>query len=105
MREILVANHLEEIDDLKNHGRDGYLIDTEDNKRMLARQIEAIVNKINKEEKRAVLFVTSSRIRAIQTAELIADGIKKLAGDKIHIRFSSNENLVPSQLNSCYTYI
>lgn len=93
MREMLIANHLEEVDDLKNHGRDGTLIDTAENRKMLAKQVEAIVSKVRQGDKRAILFITSSRIRAIQTAELIAEEIKKEVGDRIHFRFSSNKNL------------
>ncbi len=92
--EILVASHLQEIDDLKNHGRDGHLIDTPENREVLKRQAKAIIFKIKEGDKKSVLFVTSSKIRAIQTSEMIAEEIKRQLGENFHIRYSVDKNLI-----------
>ena len=90
---MIFVGHLEETDDLKKYGRNAPLADTEKNKEDLNKIVEAVVGKIRESNKKAILFVTSSRIRAIETANLIAAEIKKRLGVDIKIRYSSEDNL------------
>jgi broad specificity phosphatase PhoE len=90
---ILFSRHLDEIDDLETYGRDAPLIDTPENREKLEKISKALYEKLLESKKEAVLFVTSPRIRAQQTAKLVADKITEMSGGAIKVRFSANENL------------
>ncbi|MCX6754515.1 MAG: hypothetical protein NTU81_01640 [Candidatus Nomurabacteria bacterium] len=93
-QEILFASHLDDIDDLEKYGRDAPLENSERNKKDLEIVVNAIVDKVHKSNKKAVLLVTSSRIRAKETADLVAIEIKKrLECEDIKIRFDIEDNL------------
>ncbi|MEI7512316.1 MAG: hypothetical protein WCK01_02545 [Candidatus Uhrbacteria bacterium] len=93
MAEILFSRHLNEIDDLVAYGRDAPLMDSEENQKRLLEITNTVYKKITKENKKAVLFITSPRLRARQTAEFVVDHLKEKTGTSIKFRFSSNENL------------
>ncbi len=87
---IPVMRHFDDIDDLLSFGRDGDLIPgQEEQAAPIAQEIDADVKK---EGKGAVMFVCSSKRRAIQTADLIADQLHKL-DDKIKVRVTKDEAL------------
>jgi len=92
-KEMLFVGHLDEMDDLKKYKRDAPLTDTEKNKEDLDKIVEAVTSKIRESNKKAVMFVTSPRIRAKETANLVADEVKKILGTDIKIRYVSEDNL------------
>ncbi|TSC52667.1 MAG: hypothetical protein LiPW41_37 [Parcubacteria group bacterium LiPW_41] len=92
-KEMLFAGHLDEIDDLKKYGRDAPLIENEKNRNDLEKIVDAIVSRIEKADKGAVLLISSSKIRAIETAHLVGGELKRRLGEKIKIRYSSDEGL------------
>ena len=91
--EMLFVGHLQEKDDLKTYGRDAPLVETEKNKEDLNKVADAIVSKMEKTEKKAVMFITSPRIRAQETARLLAAEIRKRLGNNVKIRYVEDENL------------
>ena len=90
--EMMLSRHLDEIDDLKTYGRDAPLETSPENLEKLERATEAIYQKIVSSGKKAVLFVTSPRVRAVETAELIAENLRQ-RDPSLKMRFSSNEDL------------
>ncbi len=90
--EMLFSRHLDEVDDLKTYGRDAPLERSPENHEKLEKATEAIYQKIVTSGKKAVLFITSPRVRATETAELIAMGLTQ-RDPSLKIRFSSNEDL------------
>jgi len=90
---LLFSRHLDEIDDLKAFGRDAPLEKSELNLEKLRKISGAIYKKIVDEDKEAVLFVTSPRLRATETAEWIAEDLKNRGLSNLKIRFSSNQDL------------
>lgn len=68
-REIIFSRHLNEIDDLETFGRDAPLCDSPENDAHIERTSNVLAEKLIKNKRRAVLFVVSPRIRAIQTAD------------------------------------
>lgn len=91
--EIIFAGHLEEIDDLGKYGRDAPLEDTKENRDDLEKIKNGIVDSIKKSGKKAVMFITSPKVRAVQTAEMLESEIRKELGDSIKFRYSVNEDL------------
>lgn len=92
--EILFVGHLEEVDDLKRWERDAPLdYDREDNIENLKKISDALVEKIRERDKKAVLLISSPKIRAQQTSEWIAKELKSKLGDNIKVRYSVDENL------------
>jgi hypothetical protein len=89
----MFARHLEEVNDLKEYRRDAPLEKSESNLQKLEIISEKIYQKIVDDHKRALLFITSPRVRAIETAELVAHNIQRRASAPIKVRFSSNEDL------------
>lgn len=74
-RKISVIRHLDEIDDLDKYGRDGVLVDGQENK---AEEIAGELYKELKERnKKAVLFVASPRIRTKQSAKIVINALLK----------------------------
>jgi len=90
---LLFVGHLEEIDDLKKWKRNAPLSNTEENQENLNKISDAIANKMRESGKEAVMFVSSPKIRARQTAELVSEEIKRILGKKIKIRYTIEENL------------
>lgn len=93
MEKVIFARHLNEMDDLKTYGRDAPLIDSVENQKRLIDITNTLYEKIIKSEKKAVLFVTSPRIRAKHTAELVARNLVEKIGPNFKTRFSVNEDL------------
>lgn len=91
--EMLFAGHLEEVDDLKTYGRDAPLAETEKNKEDLNSIVDTIVSRIRELDKKAVMLIFSSKVRAEETAHLIGAEIKKRLGDDIKIRYVSEDDL------------
>ncbi len=91
--EIIFAGHLEEVDDLGKYGRNAPLEDTLENKKDLEKIKNGIIEKLKVTGRKAVMFVTSPRARATQTAELLEEEIRKELGNDIKFRYSVNEDL------------
>lgn len=90
---MLFSRHLDEADDLRAYGRDAPLVDSPENRKKLEDISDTLYEKIVQGNKEAAMFVTSPRIRAIQTAELVADDIGEKSDHKIKIRYSVNKDL------------
>ncbi len=74
-----IIRHFDEVDNLSSDIRDGELLpDQEEKARVIAEQIMQELENYSQE---AVFFVTSTRIRAIQTADLIINELKKINPD------------------------
>lgn len=88
MNEMLFSRHLDEVDDLKTYRRDAPLEKSAENQEKLEKATEAIYQKIVASGKEAVLFVTSPRVRATETAGLIAMGLtqRPFSQDKIFFK-------------------
>lgn len=91
-QEVLFSRHLEEIDDLEKYGRDAPIEMTPENHAALTETATSIFSKMQREDKKAVLFITSPRIRATQTADLIGEQIRVWDGS-IRTVCSVNEKL------------
>jgi len=90
---ILFVGHLDEVDDLETHGRDAPLEDTEKNKEDLSKIVDAVVSQIKDSGRKAVMFVTSSKIRSIETAQLVGAEIKKMLGEDVKVRYATEDDL------------
>lgn len=93
MEKLLFSRHLDEIDDLEKYGRDAPLIESLANKKRLDEISNTVLEKVIREKKEAIIFVTSPKVRAKQTAALVAENIKKSSEERIKVRFSVNEDL------------
>ncbi|MBI3633873.1 MAG: hypothetical protein HY226_06340, partial [Candidatus Vogelbacteria bacterium] len=89
-RNIPVMRHFDDIDDLLNFDRDGNLIPGQEAKALLI--AEELISEVKKEEKRAIMFVCSSKRRATQTAHLVADEIRKI-DNKMKVRVVQQDGL------------
>lgn len=89
---LIVSRHLDEVDDLKKFGRDAPLERSQLNLEKLNKIADTVYQKIEETEKEAVLFITSPRLRARETAEWIAKDLK-YRGLDLKVRFSPNEDL------------
>lgn len=92
-KDILFASHLEEVDDLDKWGRNAPLAETEKNKENLNQVADEIARRIRVTGKKLVMFVTSPRTRAKETARLVAKEIERKLDGSIKIRYSNDENL------------
>ncbi len=73
---VLIMRHLDDVDDLIKYGRDGVLESgQEETINSFAREI---LNEIHTDNKSAVIFVCSSRVRSLQTGDLIVEKIKSI---------------------------
>lgn len=87
---VPVLRHLNDVDDLSKPGRDGNLIEgQEEEARIIAHDI---YSNMIKDGKRAVFMICSPKIRAIQTAKLIQDEIYK-KDKNFKVRIVSDSNL------------
>jgi len=87
---IMVVRHLDDVDDLRRYGRDGVLIPgQEDRAEDIAKEI---YSEIKNDGKKAILFVTSPKIRARETARLVADSLRKM-DNSLKIRFTAEDDL------------
>ncbi len=93
MEKVLFSRHLDEIDDLETYGRDAPLVDTVKNREKIEVVSRILYEKTLRGRKKALMFVVSPRIRAQQTARLLAENVRKNGACMIKVRFSVNENL------------
>lgn len=91
--ELLFVGHLEEEDNLKKWKRDAPLVDTEKNREDLQKISDAIVDKIKEAGRKAIVFVTSPKIRSKETAHLAGEEIKRRLGEVVKIRYATEEDL------------
>ena len=93
-KKVIFAGHLEEHNDLKRWERDAHLdMDMSDNKEAINKIVDAITQQIKKSNRKAVLFISSSKLRSQQTSELIAKELKHSLGDDIKFRFNIESDL------------
>lgn len=90
---IFFTRHLDEEDDLVTWRRDAPLKQDEANHAKLENIVEVLAGKVERDDKKAILFVTSPRLRAIETAHLAAKGISQKIGGGLKFRFSTDEGL------------
>jgi broad specificity phosphatase PhoE len=88
--QIPVARHLDDVDDLRTFGRDGELLpNQEEGARNYAMEL---VKRVHQEGKGAILLLCSTRLRGVQTGELIVEQIKEI-DPSIKSVLSTNEAL------------
>lgn len=92
-KELFFAGHLEEIDDLKQFKRDAPVDLNHENLIILDQVVDALEKKIKTENSKALILITSSKLRSVQTTELIAQRLKSKLGDLFKIRLSMDSNL------------
>lgn len=73
---IPVMRHFDDIDDLLMYGRDNEIIPGQE--KLAFQFAKEIYDEVKKEDKGAVMFICSSRIRATQTAGLIIEELRKM---------------------------
>lgn len=69
-KKIVVVRHFDDRDDLEKYGRDAVLSEGQEDKAGMV--AEALLSEIREHKKKAVLFVTSPRLRAKQTAQMVS---------------------------------
>lgn len=74
-----VIRHFDEVDDLSSDFRDGELLPEQEEKAKVI--AEQIIAELENDSQEAVLFITSTRIRAVQTADLIMGELEKINPD------------------------
>ena len=72
-KKVIVVRHFDEIDDLEKYGRDATLQEGQENRTEVVASL--LLNEIKERKKKAVLFITSPRIRAKQTAQMVIDSL------------------------------
>lgn len=83
--------HLEDVDNLRDSGRDGGLVPgQEESARQIA--IELIAN-VRQEGQQAMLFISSDRLRTIQTVDLLRDAIQHLTKGTMKVRHAVQPDL------------
>lgn len=93
---LFFSRHLDDIDNIELYGLDAPLVDSPENFAKISPAIEAIYQHIKQDDKKAVMFITSPRLRAKQTAEVMAEKLRSF--DKsLRIRFSVTENFKASE--------
>ncbi|MBP6925874.1 MAG: hypothetical protein KBC22_02370 [Candidatus Pacebacteria bacterium] len=97
-RNILFMRHLDEIDDLENFGRDAPLYDSLENRLRIENTANLLAEKIKNNQRRAVIFVVSPRIRAIQTTKMLQEAlIERLPESDLKFKISLNDDLRASE--------
>jgi broad specificity phosphatase PhoE len=98
-KNIIFTRHLNEIDDLESFDRDAPLYDSVENNVSIEKTANLLTEKLLKNNKQAIIFIVSPRVRAIQTAELLEDiVIKKLPpNNKLRYKISINNDLRASE--------
>lgn len=91
--EVLVARHLDDIDNLVLYGRDGPLADTEENTAKLEELSNIVCERIIENNRRWILFVSSPRLRASQTAVKIGERVQEHSEGNVRTFYSINQNL------------
>lgn len=82
--------HFEDLDDFSSGKRDGDIVENQEE--LAKKYSESLINKMKMEGKKGVLFITSSKKRCLQTANLIGTDLKEL-NPKIKIKIMSNQEL------------
>ncbi len=88
-KEIVMMRHFDEIDDLETYGRDGVLLEDQEEKAEAVADL--LLSQIKKHGKKAVLFVTSPRVRAKQTASIVIDVLRKKDSALRYISVEEND--------------
>lgn len=91
-KEILFADHLEDINDLRSYGVDAPLEESEKNREDLGEIVNAIIAKIEASNKKVLILVASNKIRAQETARLVGVEIKKRMGT-LKVRYATEKGL------------
>lgn len=74
-KRVVMVRHFDDIDDLETYGRDAVLLDGQEKKTETVANI--LFNQIKEHGKKAILFVTSPRVRTKLTASMIIDALHK----------------------------
>ncbi len=73
---ITLVRHFDDVDDLGLYGRDAILIDGQEEKADAV--VALLFNEIKERKKKAVMIITSPRIRTKQTANMVIESLKKI---------------------------
>lgn len=87
---VPVIRHLDDVDDLRQFGRDGILLENQESE--AKKYADELVDALHTENKQALLLLCSTRKRGVQTGEIISDEIKK-RDSKIKVAIVQNESL------------
>jgi broad specificity phosphatase PhoE len=88
---LSIMRHLEDVDNLRDSGRDGGLVPGQEE---AARQIATeLVENVDQEGQQAILFISSDRLRTMQTVDLLRDAIKRLTKGAIKVRHAVQPDL------------
>lgn len=93
MKEKLNINtirHLEDLDNFSSGKRDGNIIEGQEE--LVRKYSERLLDEINTEGRKGVLFIASLKNRCLQTADLISADLKKL-NPKIKTKIIFNQEL------------
>lgn len=93
MKEKLNINtirHLEDLDNFSSGKRDGNIIEGQEE--LVRKYSERLLDEINAEGRKGVLFIASLKKRCLQTADLISADLKKL-NPKIKTKIIFNQEL------------
>ena len=81
---IPVVRHLEDINNLSAFGRDGGIVEGQDeNIKRIANEIFSEINLIDNE---TAFLVTSPRNRAVETAYAVKESLKKMSNEAVKIK-------------------
>ncbi len=74
-KRVALVRHFDDIDDLETYGRDAVLLEGQEQKAEAVADL--LFDQIKERGKKAILFVTSPRVRAKQTAAMVIDALHK----------------------------
>ena len=72
---IPVLRHLDDVDDLREYGRDGILLPNQES--AVKNYAEELINNLHEENKQALLLLCSTAKRGVQTGQLISEEVKE----------------------------
>ena len=91
-KNIIFSRHLDEIDDLENFGRDAPIFDSPENQKRIENTASLLVEKVKNNQRQAIFFIVSPRIRAIQTAERLQKAVIERMPSSNQLKFKLNLN-------------
>lgn len=93
-KSLMFVGHLEELDDLKTWDRNGPLdMSRQDNLVALDKIVLALKQTLLKSGKKGVVFISSPKLRAVETCHLIESKLRSDVGGFLKFKVSIDENL------------